>query len=39
MGVSDLDTGARERRLWNASNTVGPKRPLKPRMYGQSASF
>ena len=31
MGVSDLDPDARRRRLWNAGNMVGAKRPLKPR--------
>ena len=31
MGVSDLDPDAHGRRPWNAGNTVGAKRPLKPR--------
>ena len=31
MGNSVLDPGARERRVWNAGNLVGAKRPLKPR--------
>jgi integrase len=31
MGVSDLDPDAYGRRSWNAGNTVGAKRPLKPR--------
>jgi integrase len=31
MGYSDLDPAVHERRPWNADQTVGPKRPLKPR--------
>lgn len=31
MGYSDLDPALHERRPWNASQNVGPKRPLKPR--------
>ena len=31
MGISALDPVARERRVWNAGNLVGAKRPLKPR--------
>lgn len=31
MGISDLDPGAHQRRLWNAGSFVGAKRPLKPR--------
>ena len=31
MGCSDLDSALHERRPWNAGQTVGPKRPLKPR--------
>lgn len=31
MGHSDLDPAVHERRPWNAGQTVGPKRPLKPR--------
>lgn len=31
MGHSDLDPAVHERRLWNAGQNVGPKRPLRPR--------
>ncbi len=31
MGHSDLDPAVHERRLWNAGQNVGPKRPLKLR--------
>lgn len=31
MGHSDLDPAIHERRPWNAGQSVGPKRPLKPR--------
>ena len=38
MGISDLDPDAHVRHPWNAGNIVGAKRPLKPPMFGQSAS-
>jgi len=31
MGHSDLDPAIHDRRPWNAGQTIGPKRPLKPR--------
>lgn len=31
MGHSDLDPAVHERRPWNAGQSAGPKRPLKPR--------
>jgi hypothetical protein len=31
MGHSDLDAAVHERRPWNVGQSVGPKRPLRPR--------